>query len=215
MARPEDFLFNTDYEMDKIILFKQGEFTTTTEIDHGLNFAPLVFGIWSIDKDFKSVNTLGWADSSPQIGYTPLLSVECYATSSKIKLTSAGNSNNTKIYYRVYGFEPSGVHENSPKTSKHANQFVLNTDYNYLKLYKTGVFTTANEQIAHNFGYIPIVMAWVEMTLGGVTRIQPLETASEYTDFALVVTDSVLKSKSIIFPGVVDKIHWRIYYDKS
>lgn len=215
MANPEDFLLNTDYEMDKIVLVKTGSFTSTEEIDHGLSYTPLVFGVWSTDENFDNVNTLGWTDSSPQVGYTPALSVECYATSTKIKLTSAGNTNNDTLYYRVYGFAPDGANYNSPKTSTKASQFILNTDYNYLKLYKTGEFTTPNEEFKHNFGYIPQVMAWAEMNIGGETRIQPLEVASEYTDFGIIVTDQMIKAKSLIVPGTVDKLYWRIYYDKS
>lgn len=215
MANPNDFLLNTDYEMDKIILVKEGDFTSTAEIAHGLSYTPLVFGVWSTDKNFDSVNTLGWTDDNAQVGYVPVLSVECYATSDKIKLTSAGNTNNQTLYYRIYGFQPDSAKGNAPQTASKANQFILNTDYNYLKLFKSGEFTSPNEEFTHNLGYIPQVMAWADMTLGGVNRIQPLETASEFTDFGLNVTDTKIKAKSLISPGLVNKIYWRIYYDKS
>jgi hypothetical protein len=215
MAKPTDFLLNTDFELDKIILFKQGDFTSSIEIPHNLKFIPLVFGVWSTDEDFSSVNTLGVEDYGSEPGYTPILSVGCYATSSIIKLTSIGNTNNTKLYYRLYGFEPDGSHNNAPYTSRKASQFVINTDYNYLKLFKTGVFTQDGEEFTHNLGYIPQVMAWDESSLYGETRITPIQSYSEFTGYGTKITDTKIIAGSLLDYGLIDKIYWRIYYDKA
>lgn len=217
MANPRDFLLNTDYEMDKIVLVKTGSFTTTTEFNHNLSFMPLVFGVWSTDSNFNSVNTLGELDSSTEVGYSPILSVECVANSSTVKLTSAGNTNNATLYYRVYAFEPSDSSNSVPSTNTDAKEFILNTDYNYRKLMKAGVFTQAQEEFSHNLGYIPQVLAWVQWgNFGGQeVRIQPLVFSSNQTNFNLTVTSTKIKLGDTLIPGLIQKVYWRIYYDEA
>ena len=211
---PRDFLLNTDYEMDKIIYFKDGNFTGSTELQHGLSFTPLVFGIWSTDSNFSSVNTLGVVDSGSEAGYTPVLGVSCSATSNKITLTSSGeNSGSTKIYYRVYAFEPSGSLATIPSTSDEANTFIMNTDYNYCKLKATGEFTSSGQEYAHNLGYIPQVMAWVKYRLDS-SGTQPITFGSNYTNFKIIVTTDKIKIDNIQSP-FVEKIYWRVYYDQA
>jgi hypothetical protein len=215
MQKPNDFLLNTDFELDKVILFKQGDFTSSIDIPHNLDFIPLVFGVWSTDEDFSSVNPIGAEDSSSEPGYVPVLSVGCYANASIVKLTAIGNTNNTKIYYRVYGFEPDGARKNVPYTSKNASRFIVNTDYNYLKLFKTGVFTQDNEQFTHDLGYIPQTMAWYESSaFGGETRIAPIQSYSDFTGFGTKITNSKIIAGGL-FGLLIDKIYWRIYYDEA
>ena len=53
---PRDFLLNTDYEMDKIVYFKEGSLNsgqTDVSIPHKLGFAPLIFGICAFNEDFS------------------------------------------------------------------------------------------------------------------------------------------------------------------
>ena len=211
---PRNFLLNTDYEMDKIILFKDGSFTQSTEIAHNLSFIPLTFGVWSTDSDFTSTNTIAGLDSNPVLPYTPLLSVELYASATKLKLESAGNTNNTPIYYRIYGIEPSGSTQTAPATNTSANKFILNTDYNYTKLMATGEFTSAGQEYQHNLGYIPQVLTWVKTSFVGEPVIEYLSSASEYTGIKVTVTENKIICGAM--PSVfVDKIYWRIYYDEA
>ena len=209
---PRDFLLNTDYEMDKIIYFKDGDFIGSTELQHNLGFTPLAFGVWSTDSNFNSVNTLGVTDSSPEAGYTPVLGVKCSATNSKITLTSSGeNSGSTKIYYRVYAFEPAGSSASIPSTSSKANTFILNTDYNYCKLKASGEFTSSGQEYTHNLGYIPQVMAWVKYNTNAV---EPITFGSNYTNFKIIVTTNKIKIDNIQSP-FAEKIYWRVYYDQA
>lgn len=213
-TNPDDFLLNTDYEMDKIVLVKEGNFTSTTQIPHNLNFTPLPFGVWSLDADFSSVNPIGQLDFSTEPGYTPILSVECSADDTNLTLNSAGNTNSQTIYYRLYAFQPNDENENVPATATKAKQFILNTDYNYCKLMKAGTFDGPNEEFEHKLGYIPQVMAWIRYT-SPTTYIQPLMGFSEYTNFGLTVTDQKIIFNDVLMPGLIDKVYWRIYYDNA
>lgn len=211
---PRKTLFNSDYQSDKIVYFKEGTFITTDTIQHGLSFTPLVFGVWSTDSDFSSVNTLGELDTGTDPGYVPVLSAECQANSTTISLQSAGNTQNSTLFYRVYAFEPDDSTADVAATSDKAKTFILNTDYNYCKLKDTGVFTQANQEFSHNLGYIPQVMAWVRFIYPS-TFIQPLSGASEFTNYGLTVTTNKLIFGNIPIPGLIDKIYWRIYYDEA
>ena len=53
---PRNFLLNTDYEMDKIVYFKEGSLNAgqyDVDMPHGLNFTPLVFGVCAFNSDFS------------------------------------------------------------------------------------------------------------------------------------------------------------------
>lgn len=209
MANPNDFLLNTDYELDKVVLFHEGQFTSSTSFSHKLPFTPLIFGVWSTDKDFYSVNPInGELDSSSEPGYTPTLSVRGVATTTSVQLTSAGN-NNQVLYYRVYAFEPSDSKKPVQPTASRARKFVFNTDYNYCKLMRAGVFTHAGESFEHKLGYVPQVIAWQQDN--GTKNIRPLTIASETTNYGLRVTSTRLTCGSAI-PG---NVYWRVYYDEA
>lgn len=217
MSKPTDFLLNTDYEMDKIVYFKSGEFTGNTEFEHNLSFEPLIFGVWSTDSDFNSSNALCLLSTSSIPGATDPLGVYAYVRGDNghIKIESMGDgSANTKIYYRIYAFEPSESHSSAPHTSSAAKQFVLNTDYNYRKLKASGTFTQGSEEYQHNLGYIPHVEAWIKWSsyLGG--DLDHLNWASKFNDIYLTVTTEKIQL-SPIRSGIIDKIYWRVYYDET
>lgn len=222
-ADPKDFLLNTDYEMDKIILAKTGDFTGSVEFNHGLKFTPLIFGVWATNKDFTSPNTIGIVQPAEPIPglYTPPLGVGCKAYSDKILLEAGGeNAATTKIYYRVYAFTPDKENSNTPQTSKLANKFILNTDYNYRKLKASGEFTQAGQTYNHNLGYIPQVMAWIkyadlpELPFYS-NAIEPVVDISEVTDYGLIITKNTIKADNNFPFGLIDKIMWRVYYDEA
>ena len=216
---PTDFLMNTDYELDKIVFFKEGDFTNTLTFSHTLSFTPLIFGFWSTDKNFTSVNSIGVFENEPVIPglYTPVLGVSGTAYPNKtIKLEAHGeNSGSAKIYYRLYAFEPSDSKENAPQTAKHAGALVFDTDYNYRKLLAKGIFTNNGEEYNHNLGYIPQVMVWIKYKNDNGTA--PMMESSEFTDFKMEVTDKKIRISlgSPIVQRLIDKIYWRIYYDKA
>ena len=208
MANPKDFLLNTDYELDKVILFQEGQFSGSTQFQHKLGFTPLIFGVWSTDKDFYSVNPInGELDTSSEPGYTPTASVRGVATSTTVQLTSGGT--NQVLYYRVYGFQPSDSNKAIQPTARKAQKFVFNTDYNYCKLMKTGVFTHSGEEFSHNLGYIPQVIAWQQDN--STKNIRPLTIYTEPNGYGLTVTGTRL----ICGQNIPGNIYWRIYYDEA
>lgn len=211
---PRDFVLNTDYEMDKIVLFKQGSFTQSLQIPHGLSYTPLPFGVWSLDSDFNSTNTISGIDSNPEIPYTPMLSVSLIANSTNLVLNSASNTNNAPIYYRIYAFEPSTSTKDAPSTSTNANKFILNSDYNYAKLLASGEFTTTGQEYQHNLGYLPQVLAWMQYPKNGEEVTEFMAISSEFTNVKLIVTENKIQCGNL-WSQILDKIHWRIYYDEA
>lgn len=208
MADPKDFLLNTDYEMDKIVLFKEGQLTDEVTLPHNLGYAPLVFGVWSLDSDFSSTNTM-----SENAGLV-LPGVECLGSSTDITVLSVGNTDSRTIYYRVYAFEPAGVQKPADSTSQYAKEFMMNTDYNYAKLKATGTFTQPGQEYAHNLGYIPQVMAWRENE-APYYDIEQFNISSELSEVTLKVTTNKLIYTNNSSTSGIAKIHWRIYYDEA
>ena len=215
---PKDFLLNTDYEIDKIILVKTGSFVDNTNITHGLDFTPLVFGVWSSNKNFTTTNPLGEPALAEEYGYSPPTGVDCRALNDKIFIkTNGANAGTTTIYYRLYAIAPPEANSNTPTTSKLANQFILNTDYNYRKLKATGSFTQPGQSYQHKLGYLPQVMAWVQYSeIGSPTydhAIQPILVSS--SDYGLIVTTSEIKLPDNFPFSLIDRVIWRVYYDET
>lgn len=200
---PRDFLLNTDYEMDKIVYFKEGELNSgqyDIDIPHNLKFTPLIFGVCAFKSDFSDSRSVPYQ----QITANTTISFTALANVTNIRLSYTGSNNPGKIYYRIYAFEPTDSHAKVGGTSKNAKQFILNTDYNYCKLYKAGI-TTGATTLKHNLGYLPQVLAW--RTANGWTS--PVEFAYESDSSQNVV----VKTDSVVFPGA--NFHYRIYYDEA
>lgn len=214
MVQPKDFLLNTDYEMDRIIFAKTGDFTGSIDIQHGLGFAPLPFGVWSTDSNFTTVNTIGVYDSGSEPGYVPRLGVWCDAKDSTIHLEATGNGkDSTKIYYRLFAFEPIDDLHDISATSNLANKFILNTDYNYRKLKAAGTFTQSNQEYAHNLGYLPQVMVWSDFKNWDPDwGIEPVMSASNFTESKITITNNKIKAGRLLNG---EKQYWRVYYDEA
>lgn len=218
-TNPKDFLLNTDYELDKIVLVKTGSFTNSVDISHTLSFTPLAFGVWSFDSNFTTTNSLGDSALATEYGYTPPTTVNCRSFSNKITLKASGeNATTATIYYRLYAMAPPGTNADAPTTSDLANQFILNTDYNYRKLNATGTFAQPGQSYSHNLGYLPQVMAWVQYKnlpdLPNYNRaIQPMLTSA--SDYGIIVTNSAIRLPTDFPFELIDSVIWRIYYDEA
>ena len=138
------------------------------------------------------------------------------------------------------GFEPSDSHRKLPKTSQNARQFILNTDYNYLKLFKKGVENITIHQtipqptadpitITHNLGYRPQALFWVEDIYNNSSVVYQFDMttlpSNIYDDYYGTITTpkqciETYPDKFIIRPiipqtGDTHKLHYRIYYDEA
>ena len=126
----------------------------------------------------------------------------------------ANTNTNQRLYYRLYGFEPSNSTAQIGSTQKDAKQFMINTDYNYCKLYKKGVLDT-NGSVKHNLGYTPLVLAWQEYAWRNPapSLISPCwMSGGDDTNIASVtVTPTEISVVGIPTNG---KLHYRIYYDE-
>ena len=235
---PRDFLLNTDYEMDKIVYYLETYLTPdqygNVSVPHTLSFIPLVTGIWSKTADFSEPHALsgtgGVIDPSNN-SYSPEI-ITCSADVNSVSFTQfAGpiaTPTNFPFYVRVMGFEPYGSHKNAGKTAFNADKFILNTDYNYLKLYKSGcedlVFNSGTGAynpitITHNLGYHAQALFWIECDNGADYRYTiPLNATmlpNIFTNDASVksYTDKFVINAPII--SYTQKLQYRIYYDET
>ena len=215
MSNPTDFLLNTDCEMDKIVYYTSGEVMPNNGglrryIDtFDLGFIPLVFATLSFTDDFSDTKMNNAITSDG-------ITISLQAFSDGVTLDYYNTSNpNQKLYYRIYGFEPSDSMASVGKTQKDAKQFILNTDYNYCKLYKKGI-ATSNTTIDHSLGYTPFVLAWYESRWSnpapGVIVPCWFSGAEDSGIPSVSVTSSSLIISGIPLNG---KVHYRIYYEEA
>ena len=233
MARnARDFLFNSDYAQDQIVYFKEVVFKNKTnlyfeKIPHGLDFTPLVFGVWDNDdtyKNPKSVNALGkntYRDIDGDIAYSNQVFV--YANSTEIIVFVQPEVDNnlspvpTNFHIRLYAFEPPDSHSAIKPTSKYAGKFIFNTKYNYLKLKQQGTIEAdvSTVSITHALGYVPQVLAWAEVNnsghLGYVDSYIP--PWLNYRQTPLKVTKNIVYFER--FNNQPTKYYYRIYYDEA
>lgn len=220
MTEAKNFLLNTDYPLDKVVYLKSGSFTmgastTGTEtISHGLSFIPLIGGYWSLTSDF-SVNYEFGNGTFPSGNLGFLFQREIgsiSATSSSINLNWSNISTSTTVYYRIYGFEPDDNLATLSPIASQGDTFVINTDFNYLKLQEAdhatpGTATTYT--VVHGLGYIPQVLAWYEYaSVPGF--VWPVTTESTV---ALEVGTNDIVFQNPIGDDVAN-VWWRIYRDE-
>ena len=213
---PRDFLLNTDYEMDKIIYYTSGSITADEyqkTIAHNLGFKPLIFGVCATTSDFSDPRTI------PYENITQNNSIWFYAkaSSSNLYLEHVNFSDqNSKMYYRIYAFEPSSSTADIEPTSENASKFVLNTDYNYCKLFSKGELN-GNGTVTHNLGYVPQVLAWYEVNLSpnDATKVViPIDMSQPVNPYDTPM-DTKVTTSNVVFQGYPGKIHYRIYYDEN
>ena len=248
LAKPTDFLLNTDYEMDKIVYFYEGKIASGTgeaNISHTFNFCPLAFGFWSTTEDFSEPHPFSYSSMLNPYTYEPLYPnvglTSNYGNldSEKYFYVDKWNAKNIDIWIRIYAFEPGYSHANLASTSKYANTFILNTDYNYRKIAKSGMVDCVRDtgqnsryyypiEVEHKLGYIPQVMVWQESmeTYDNIAFSQLLGRQMIMNNWSGVPTNEkfqgvkVDSNKITIFPDntLTDngaRIHYRIYYDEA
>ena len=214
---PRKFLLNTDYEMDKIIYFTSGEINAmdNKNIPHGLGFAPLVFGVCAFNSNFSDARSMPFSE----ITRDNTIAFTLDADSTNVKIGYGNYADNPpKMYYRVYAFEPSNSSAVIAPTNDKANTFVLNTDYNYCKLFQKGTVSgTGSHTINHGLGYVPQVLAWRQTNSGLISPIEesvPYDPYSNMPNYIAVTNSSVLFNLPTNYSNI-STVHYRIYYDEA
>lgn len=151
---------NTDYPLDKIAGYATGSVTVPAfsplfpVIPHGLAYTPLYIVKWSDDPNFSV--------SYDEIGVSfnfVTLNAQTDATNLNLFINNLTASSKT-LYYRVLYFMPSNVNVTAAETQSNLDRFVLNTDYNYTKIFQQAFVGSSGFTVNHSLGYYPQVEAW-------------------------------------------------------
>lgn len=217
MTDPRNFLFNTDYPIDQLVFVHEGSGSLgtggTINVPHGLPFIPNVLFYWSFNSDFSIVydqNVGPFPSGNPSFPFT--LQVTATSDATNVILNANGTLGPSTVYYRIMAFEPSDSSADVPATAQSADNFTLNTDQNYTKLFlndKVTVASGGNTTITHDLGYIPQVMIW--NVFSGVS------TPMQYTSLDGFNRDVEVTTTSIIINNdtfLTYDFYYRIYADE-
>lgn len=230
MTDQRRFLYNSDYQTDMLIYVKDGSFTLldgqdiggigTEDVDgriaHNLPFTPLVEMVWSNTADFAICDQTNWDEDYFDTFWTTTTGQYylCYSDDTNVVISGVNSSGSTKtLYYRIWGFAPSTADSTSvvPATANDADNYVLNTDYNYMKLAFSGSITPASGSVTftHNLGYVPRVKIWA-IASGLTYQVVDTTISFDSVDYGVYITDTQLIFKDMT---IYDSLEYRIYYD--
>lgn len=209
-----DLIIDSDYPMDLVVWSAEGTISSfdsggygQVNINHSLGYAPLCFGVWSLDGG-STWQPLGGINVRANEVFAGTISASSY-----VRVYVQMNSARTNVRYRVFGLQPANTSGATNPPDFHVSDFILNSDYNYSKLVAaiTWNFTSTSSTVLynHNLGYIPEVACWDELNDGTVSdHINSVSTAAG--DSAVWATTSqVLVSCNSV--GNRSKLHVRIY----
>ena len=160
-ADPRKFLFNSNYQIDKISGSREGSVYVpaggfvSPVVAHGLGYAPLYYTKWSTDPNFET--------SYDEIGVTTntRLSFSVQADETNLYLMPANYSlSGITFYYRVIFFVPPNLDIDVPSTAGDMDIFQFYTGYNYTKVLDEGYIGSSSGTIDHDLGYYPQVELW-------------------------------------------------------
>ena len=220
-----NMLIDSRYPLDKVIFLASGSTSlgsyfsaASVNVPHGLTFTPLPRMVWSTTPDFSVCYEAG-SGPAPQsvLRWNLGITGDLYANSTNIRLDFTNFiSTSYTIYYRVFCFAPSDITIDIDSTSSLADNFILNSQQNYLKLLSSGkiALTSNTVTVDHNLGYIPQVDAWTEATTGEIYPPQS-NGSTLYPGFG--TTGYVVTTTQLIFYGYSSRSfgHYRIYIDKA
>lgn len=211
-------LINSDYPLDKLILVTSQPITISggsdVSIAHGMPFTPLVWFQWSYTSDFAIAYEDNTGDfPSGNISYYFRLRITIEADATNITFRGNGTIGSTTVYVRVVAFQPSNYNLDLSGTESLGDDFVVNSDYNYMKLVeanRSALITSGSTlTIPHTVGVRPYALMWVESTLGTIYPVQfswPLQNLN----VEITTTDIIARNDS--FTGWY--LHYRIYIDE-
>lgn len=207
-----DFLLNSDYPIEKIVGSVTGSFTRTNAnyltsevVSHGLSYAPLYIMQWSTSPDFIPAYT----EQLIGDGATPLLEAQTNSTS--VILSGYVPSGSVTFYYQVLFFMPPDVNVAAIPTESLYDDFVLNTDYNYPKIFQEGK-STSTITINHNLGYYPLAEYWLHRTSDDVLRHFVASETDAGNEGGVIVTTT--SATFTLFSGY-DYLYYKVYGDET
>ena len=233
VSRAKNFLITTDYPLDLVVLLESGSATINFPTAGQLvtiplppeiqgKFTPLVSGNWSLTSDFSVSYEFGSGTfPSNNVGVSNFnISMDIYAdaTNAYIDPTNVSGSSQT-IYYRVFGLEPSDSSADIPFTASAGDDFVLNTDYNYTKLYQAGAIVSpalpSTTSVTNNLGYRPQIMPWITNAIG---ERRPIDVTTilggSVGDYGAIVTTTSVNFVLDAF-STVRRVDYRVYLDEN
>lgn len=226
-ANANSFNVNSDYPLDKVAYTYSFSVTVPAysfqdvTIIHNLPFTPLCIGMWSLDS--------GWSygydsNSGPTFGDQTLqIPTAIDSDSTEIIVRNTNNLGTSQtLYWRIFAFAPAGVVADVAPTAVGADDFVFNTDYNYAKLFDSGVTgysstVGSTETVYHNLGYRPQVLSWSDYS-GGYTRninVFVADGSVGNNNHCKVYTDRIVFRRDSVFLTSSVRFHYRIYMDEQ
>lgn len=221
-AAAKNMLLSTDYPLDKIVYLKSGSTVAATGVNtdiyfaHNLPFTPLVVGSWSYDPNFTTSYMAGLQPFAPAVSTS--VTIQSNAVNTRVLIGNNTGVTQT-IYWRIYGYMPPDADADVLATASLADRFAFNTDYNYTKLYASGLadITTATVVVPHNLGYRPQVEIWFELALiPGQYEREYLGIANPGDTFynAVYIDNNNLIIRKGTGANQSNKYYYRIYLDE-
>lgn len=221
----KQMLVSSDYPLDKIVymhtrtvVIGAGSFNNQI-FAHNLPFTPLILGQWSFDSTFTTAYD---ANSGPRfgVGGTLLFSSSLQSDGTNITIFNSNNQGSpVTVYWRIYGLMPSTVSETAPFTASTADDFIIDTDQNYSKLFLSGVTASSSTlgssvTVTHGLGYRPQVLVWTEnSTYTNWIGSYAIE-GSAGNSRCRVGTDNItlIRDSTILLSST--RFHYRVYIDE-
>lgn len=215
---------HSDFPLDKIVYMNTRSFSVPAGgfndqiFAHNLPFTPLILGQWSFDSTFATAYD---ANSGPRfgVGGTLLLQTALYSDATNITIFNSNNQGSpVTVYWRIYGFMPSTVSETAPFTASTADDFIIDTDQNYSKLFLSGVTASSSTlgssvTVTHGLGYRPQVLVWSEdSSYTTWTGSYAIEGSAGNNRVQVGTDDITLLRDSTFLPSPV-RFHYRMYID--
>ena len=230
LANAKNFLINSDYPLDKVVYMTSGSVIVPASdyndisISHGLPFTPLVNAIYSTSSTFDIAYEYNSGQVNTDLSIPSPFLYDTSDTSDATHITLRHTNYSVSpvtLYYRVYAFMPTTASAGVSFTASIADNFTINSDINYTKLILSGAtayssVVSSTEVIPHGLGYKPQVMAWVENSLGTVSKtFTPiLDTGVMYGSGVVVDDTNVTYIRPDFMGGVAERLHYRIYADE-
>ena len=207
-----DFILDSDYPIDKIVGSVAGSFSRNTStyftpevVAHGLPFAPTYIMQWSTNADFIPA----YSEQLSGDGNSPLL--EAQASPTTISLFPYVPAGTISFYYRVILFMPPDIDVLANETASSFDNFILNTDYNYPKIFQEGRIN-GTTTINHNLGYVPLVDFWIHRTSDNILRHFPVSETDAGNLGGAIATET---SVTFYLPSGHDYMYYKIYGDEA